>query len=153
MSINRIVLVGRVGQDPEIRSFQNSGRVASLSLATSERWKDKNSGERREKTQWHRISVFSDPIVKVVDGYVRKGSLIGIEGVLEYRQWETEGGEKRKVAEVVVKGFDGKLSLLGDGGGGGSGGERGGGRSEQRSAPSGKRGRSYSDDLDDEIPF
>ncbi|MEW5421910.1 single-stranded DNA-binding protein [Amorphus sp. 3PC139-8] len=137
MSMNRVILVGRVGQDPEIKSFDNGRRMATFSLATSERWRDKSTGERREKTQWHRVRVMSDGLIRIVENYVRRGGLVGVEGAMEYREWEGQDGSKRKAAEVVLKGFDGRLSLLGDGGGG---------------RPSSGQ-QDYGRDLDDEIPF
>lgn len=112
MSLNRVILVGRVGKDPELRSFNNGGRIANFSLATSERWKDKNTGERKEKTEWTNIVVSGDGLVGVVERFVRKGSQIGIEGKLQTRKYQDRDGNDRYVTEVVVSGFGGDLTLL-----------------------------------------
>lgn len=164
--MNSVHLVGRVGQDPDYRRFDNGGELIEISLATSETWRDRNSGERKEKTQWHRVKVTNENVVKIAREYVRKGDLIGVEGKLEYRQWEKEG-QKHTSAEIVID-FGGKLHLLGSANGG-DGNSRGSssssGRSERRnddygSRPSGNGGGSqqrgstnYSRDLDDDIPF
>lgn len=122
-SVNKVILVGNVGQDPEVRQFQNGGQVCSFSLATSENWKDKNTGERREKTEWHRISVFSEGLIRVVQSYVKKGSKLYIEGQLETRKWQDQNGQDRYSTEVVLRGFGATLTMLDSrnnaGGGGG----------------------------------
>lgn len=112
MSMNRVILVGRVGKDPEVRSFDNGGKVANFSLATSERWRDKNSGERKEKTEWTNIVVTGDGLFGVVERFVRKGSQIGIEGKLQTRKYQDRDGTDRYVTEVVVSGFGGGITLL-----------------------------------------
>lgn len=128
-SVNKVILVGNVGRDPEIRSMQNGGRVASFTLATSESWKDRNSGERREKTEWHKISIFNEGLVGIVERFVRKGSKIYLEGALETRKWTDQSGQEKYTTEVVLKAFRGELTLLdsrGGGGGGGGGPDMGG---------------------------
>ncbi|WP_017930837.1 single-stranded DNA-binding protein [Robiginitomaculum antarcticum] len=170
-SINKVILVGNVGNDPEIRSFNNGGKVANFSLATSESWKDKNSGERREKTEWHRISIFNEGLVGVVERYVKKGSKLYIEGKLQTRKWTDRDGNDKYTTEVVLQGYDGNLTMLDsrDSGGGGSrsggGGNYGGDRDQGRgdygggASQGGSRSASTMDgpkqdfELDDEIPF
>ena len=147
--VNKVILLGRVGQDPEVRTFSNGGQVCSFSLATSKRWKDRNSGEQREKTEWHRISIFAEGLVKVVEQYVSKGSQLYIEGSLETRKWQDKNGNDRWTTEVVLRPFGGELVLLGGRGGGGSSG--GGGRSSGGGAPA--PSSDEVNDLDDEIPF
>ena len=163
-SVNKVILVGNVGQDPEVRQFANGGQVCSFSLATSENWKDKNTGERREKTEWHRISIFSEGLVRVVQSYVKKGSKLYIEGQLETRKWQDQNGVDKYTTEVVLRGFGGTLTMLdsrnSDGGGarmGGGGGysqdsggygNQGGGGPRQMDGPA----QNFSQDLDDEIP-
>jgi len=162
-SVNKVILVGNVGQDPEVRQFQNGGQVASFSLATSENWKDKNTGERREKTEWHRISIFNEGLVRVVQQYVKKGSKLYIEGQLETRKWQDQNGQDKYTTEVVLRGYGGNLTMLdsrnseGGGrsmgydqsGGGYGGGQRGGGGPRQMEGPA----QDFSQDFDDEIPF
>ena len=157
-SVNKVILVGNLGRDPEVRSFQNGGRVANLSLATSESWRDKATGERKERTEWHRVAIFNDRLVEVVEKYLKKGSKVYIEGQLETRKWTDQSGQEKYTTEVVLRQFRGELTMLdGRGGGGGAGGgpddDMGG------SAPPGggggggpARGRK-SDALDDDIPF
>lgn len=163
-SVNKVILIGNLGRDPEIRSTQDGTRIANLSIATSESWKDRNSGERKEKTEWHRVVIFNDRLVDVVDKYVKKGSKLYIEGALQTRKWTDKDGQERYSTEVVLQKFRGELTMLdggrsGDSGGyasegapaeefGASGGGRGavgGGRGTARSAPI--------QELDDEIPF
>lgn len=161
-SINRAIIVGRVGKDPEIKSFSNGGRIANFSLATSQSWKDKSSGERKEATEWHNISIQSDGLVGIVEKYVKKGDLIGVEGELRTRSWSDQNGNKRYSTEIVVTAFGGQLHMLGskrdnDGRSGGAdarysnsdSGYSSGGSSGYSSGSSG----GYSRDLDDEIPF
>ena len=166
-SVNKVILVGNLGADPEIKSFQNGGRIANLRLATSESWNDRASGERRERTEWHSIVVNSDGLVRVVEQYLRKGSKIYVEGQLQTRKWQDRDGNDRYSTEVVV-GMRGQLTMLdgrrdGEGGGnwdrgsggsrssppasGGFGGDRGGGFGGG-AAPSGGF-----DDMDDDVPF
>ncbi len=154
-SVNKVILVGNVGRDPEIRSTQDGTKVANLSLATSETWRDKNTGERKERTEWHRVVIFNERLADVVEKYVKKGAKLYIEGALQTRKWTDNTGAEKYTTEVVLQRFRGDLTMLdsrggggGMGGGGpddmgsGSGGGMGGGR------PSGGGG-----DLDDEIPF
>lgn len=111
-TVNKVILIGNVGKDPEIRSFQNGGRVASFSVATSEQWKDKSTGEKKERTEWHRISVMNDKLVEIVEKYVRKGSKIYLEGQLETRKWTDKDGVEKYTTEVVIRPFRGEITLL-----------------------------------------
>jgi len=162
-SVNKVILVGNLGRDPEIRSTSGGQRVANFSLATSETWRDKSSGERKEKTEWHRIVIFNDRLVDVVEKYVKKGAKLYIEGALQTRKWTDNSGQERYSTEIVLQNFRGELTMLDSRGGGGGGGgfaaepdqgydeapaQSGGGggaRPERRPAPAA--------DLDDEIPF
>jgi single-strand DNA-binding protein len=157
-SVNKVILVGNLGRDPEIRSFQNGGRVANLSVATSETWKDRATGERKEKTEWHRVAIFNDRLVDVVEKYLKKGSKVYIEGQLETRKWTDQQGQERYTTEVVLRQFRGELTML-DGRGGGAG--IGSDDFEESPAPAyagasagpaPSRGRSGGP-LDDDIPF
>lgn len=170
-SVNKVILVGNLGRDPEVRSFQNGGKVVNLRIATSETWRDKQSGERKERTEWHSVAIFNEALGKIAEQYLRKGSTVYIEGQLETRKWQDQSGQDRYTTEVVVKQFRGELTLLGgrgDGagaGGGGGGydsgrdqGVYGGGR--DAGGPSGGApsrdpgfGAGRSSDFDDEIPF
>jgi single-strand DNA-binding protein len=141
-SLNKVTLIGNVGKDPEIRVSQNGNQIASFSVATSESWKDKSSGERKEKTEWHRVVCFSPGLCKFIDGYVRKGSQVYVEGQLQTRKWTDKSGQEKYTTEVVIQGYGGELKLIGGKSSGGSGGSE---------APSAKE-PSF-DDLDDEIPF
>ncbi|MGE0052771.1 MAG: single-stranded DNA-binding protein [Hyphomicrobium sp.] len=129
-SVNKVILVGNVGKDPEIRRTQDGRPIANLSLATSETWRDKNTGERKEKTEWHRVVIFSEPLCKVVEQFVRKGSKLYIEGALQTRKWTDQSGVEKYSTEVVLQGFNGSLTML-DGAGGG----RGAAAGMQESAP------------------
>lgn len=158
-SVNKVIIVGNLGRDPEVRSFQNGGKVCNLRIATSENWRDKASGERKERTEWHSVAIFSEPLVKIAEQYLRKGSKVYIEGQLETRKWQDQSGQERYTTEVVLRPFRGELTLLdgrgGDGGGSGGGYDEGpsyggGGRS---AAPSSGGGGFRNNDLDDEIPF
>jgi single-strand DNA-binding protein len=174
-SLNKVMLIGNLGADPEIRSFQNGGKVANLRIATSETWKDKNTGERKEKTEWHTVAIFSEGLVSVVERYLKKGSKVFIEGKLQTRKWQDQNGQDRYSTEVVIQGMGGTLTMLdgaqGGGGGGGMGGGArsggsgasggygggagagaGGGGWNQGGGASGGAGGGY-DDLDDDIPF
>ena len=159
-SVNKVILVGNLGRDPEIRSTQDGTRVANLSVATSESWRDKTSGERKERTEWHRVVIFNDRLVEIVEKYLKKGAKVYLEGALQTRKWTDNSGQERYSTEVVLQRYRGELTML-DGRGGGSeggsyaeepaqefasaGGGRGGtGRTERRPA---------AQDLDDEIPF
>lgn len=145
-SVNKVTILGRVGKDPEIRSFQNGGRVANFSVATSEKWKDKNTGEKREKTEWHNVSVTSDGLIKVIESYVKKGTNLYLEGKLQTRKWQDQNGTDRYTTEVTLSGFGSQLVLLG----GGSGNGQGDYQSNQSQA---KPFEDHSQDFEDEIPF
>ena len=126
-SVNKVILVGNVGNDPEIRTFGNGGKVANLSIATSESWRDKSSGEKREKTEWHRVAIFNDGLVGIVERYVKKGTKLYIEGKLQTRKWQDRDGNDKYTTEVVLQGFGGTLTLLDSRNSGGSGGGYSGG--------------------------
>ncbi|PJI91964.1 single-strand binding protein [Yoonia maricola] len=165
-SVNKVILIGNLGADPEVRTFQNGGKVANLRIATSETWKDKNTGERREKTEWHTVAIFQEGLVRIAEQYLKKGSKVFIEGKLQTRKWQDQSGQDRYSTEVVLNGYDGTLTMLdsrNEGGGGGNygggggygGGSSGGGYGGNDGgyggggAPSGGGGG----DMDDEIPF
>ncbi|MCV6592920.1 MAG: single-stranded DNA-binding protein [Silicimonas sp.] len=165
-SVNKVILVGNLGRDPETRTFQNGGKVCNLRIATSENWKDRNTGERRERTEWHSVAIFSEPLARIAEQYLRKGSKVYIEGQLETRKWQDQSGNDRYSTEVVLRPYRGELTLLdsrGDnqggggsyGGGGGSyGGDQGG--YDDRGYGGGSSGGGQpapSQELDDEIPF
>ncbi|MYM54358.1 single-stranded DNA-binding protein [Thalassovita mangrovi] len=167
-SINKVILVGNLGRDPEVRTFQNGGKVCNLRIATSETWKDRNTGERRERTEWHSVAIFQEGLVRVCEQYLRKGSKVYLEGKLQTRKWQDQSGQDRYTTEIVLQGFDGTLVMLdgrGEGGGGGGygGGDQGGygggyGGGDQGGYGGGPQGGSQgggapSRDLDDEIPF
>lgn len=120
-SVNKVILVGNLGQDPEIRSFQNGGKIASLRIATSESWKDRNTGERKERTEWHTAVIYSEPLVRVAEQFLRKGSKVYVEGQLETRKWQDQSGNDRYSTEVALRPFRGDLHLLDSKGAGGSG--------------------------------
>ena len=125
-SVNKVILVGNLGRDPEIRSMQNGGKVANLSVATSETWRDRQSGERREKTEWHRVVIFNENLLDVAEKYLHKGSKVYIEGQLQTRKWQDQSGQDKYSTEVVLQRFRGELQMLdarGEGGGGGMAGE------------------------------
>lgn len=155
-SLNKVMLIGNLGRDPEIRTFQNGGKVCNLRIATSERWRDKNTGENREKTEWHSVAIFNEGLVRVCEQYLRKGSKVFVEGQLQTRKWQDQSGNDRYSTEVVLQGFNGTLTMLdgrGEGGSGGGGG--GGGGYSQDPMGGGYEAPSSggSGDLDDEIPF
>ena len=172
-SVNKVILVGNLGRDPEVRTFQNGGKVCNLRIATSETWKDRNTGERRERTEWHSVAIFSEGLVRVAEQYLRKGSKIYLEGKLQTRKWQDQSGQDRYSTEVVLQGFDATLVMLDPRGGGGGGGDFGGGGGGYGggayggggydSGPSGgfsggggggqQGGGGSSRDIDDEIPF
>jgi single-strand DNA-binding protein len=163
-SVNKVILIGNLGRDPEVRSFPNGGKVCNLRIATSENWKDRNTGERRERTEWHSVAIFSEPLVRVAEQYLRKGSKIYIEGQLETRKWQDQSGADRYSTEVVLRPYTSTLTMLdgrGDnaGGGGGYGGGSGGSGYDQgydnSPAPADPYGGGSrpSNDMDDEIPF
>ncbi|WP_299844355.1 single-stranded DNA-binding protein [uncultured Roseovarius sp.] len=156
-SVNKVIILGNLGRDPEVRTFQNGGKVCNLRIATSETWKDRNTGERRERTEWHTVAIFSEGLVRVCEQYLRKGSKVYIEGKLQTRKWQDQSGQDRYSTEVVLQGFDGTLVMLdGRGEGGGGGGGYGGGQGGYDSGPSQgdpMGGGAPSSDIDDEIPF
>ena len=169
-SVNKVILLGNLGRDPEVRSFQNGGKVVNLRIATSETWRDKATGERKERTEWHSVAIFNENIAKIAEQYLRKGSKVYVEGQLETRKWQDQSGADRYSTEVVLRPYSGSLTLLDgrEGGGGGGGDERGGGYPEDRgygdergsggggSTPrsgGGGGGGGGRSDLDDEIPF
>ncbi|MBY0583702.1 MAG: single-stranded DNA-binding protein [Sphingomonas sp.] len=175
-SVNKVILVGNLGRDPESRTFQNGGKVVELRIATSESWKDRNSGERKEKTEWHTVKVFNEGLANVAERYLRKGSKVYIEGALATRKWQDPQGQDRYSTEIVLQGFNSVLTMLdgapGSGGGGGgaprddwgaSGGDDfGGGAAPRGSAGGGRSGGGFGggapaggfpDDLDDDVPF
>ena len=170
-SVNKVILVGNLGKDPESRSFANGGKVVSFSVATSENWKDRASGERKEKTEWHNVSIFSEGLAGVAEKYLKKGSKVYLEGQLETRKWQDQSGNDRYSTDVVLRQFNSSMVLLdgreggsgggarsggyGDefGGGGGSGGDRfagGGGGNRHQSRP---QPAAFDTDLDDDVPF
>jgi single-strand DNA-binding protein len=170
-SVNKVILVGNLGADPEVKSFQNGGRICNLRIATSEDWKDRQTGEKKERTEWHSVVLQSDGLVGVAERYLRKGSKVYIEGQLRTRKWQDQSGNDRYTTEVSIGGFDGKLVMLdgargGQGGGGdsggwgaGSGGSSGGGGGQGgggnwQGGSSGFGGGDFGgDDLDDDVPF
>ena len=148
--VNKVILVGRLGRDPEVRSFQNGGKVVNLRLATSENWKDKATGERKEKTEWHSVAIFNENLGRIAEQYLRKGSNVYVEGQLETRKWQDQSGQDRYTTEIVLRQFRGELTLL-DGRGGDSGGAPQDMGDDQGGGYGG--GRSGGGDLDDDIPF
>ncbi|MFM7446137.1 MAG: single-stranded DNA-binding protein [Tabrizicola sp.] len=178
-SVNKVILIGNLGRDPEVRSFQNGGKVVNLRIATSETWRDRNSGERKERTEWHSVAIFSEPLAKIAEQYLKKGSTVYIEGSLETRKWQDQSGQDRYTTEVVLRPYSGNLTLLGGRGEGGGGGGGGGGYDDHGGYDDGGQGGGYGggsssggsrggfgggtgggagggggrSDLDDEIPF
>ncbi len=175
-SVNKVILIGNLGRDPEIRTTQDGTKVANLSVATSENWRDKNSGERREKTEWHRVVVFNDRLVDVIEKYLKKGATVYLEGALQTRKWTDQSGQEKYTTEVVLQRYRGELTMLGGRGGaagggdemadagaggygGGSGGGYGGGSGGGYGggggggSGGGSRGGGGGGDLDDDIPF
>lgn len=152
-SVNKVILVGNVGKDPEVKTLASGGMVANLSLATSESWRDKATGDRKEKTEWHRLVVWSEGLVGVIEQYVRKGSKLYIEGQLQTRKWTDQSGAERYSTEVVLNGFGAKLVMLGDKGGGGRGADDDGGGDFGSSSRSSSNRRQTNEDFDDDIPF
>lgn len=164
-SVNKVILIGNLGQDPEIRSFPSGGKVANLRLATSETWRDKNTGERRERTEWHSVAIYSEPLVRVAEQYLRKGAKIYVEGQLETRKWQDQSGNDRYTTEVALRPFRSELTML-DGRGGGQGGGPGGGGDDRGGdfggsygggsrggAQGGGGGGGSRPEFDDDIPF
>ena len=147
MSVNKVILIGNLGADPEVRTFQNGGKVCNLRIATSEKWKDRSSGERRERTEWHTVAIFAEGLVGIAERYLRKGSKVYIEGQLETRKWQDQSGADRYSTEVVLRPFNSSLVLLD----GASGGDR-----QDSVYDAGDTGSGYGaggSALDDEIPF
>ncbi len=171
-SVNKVILIGNLGRDPEVRTFGNGGKVCNLRIATSENWKDKNTGERREKTEWHSVAIFQEGLVRIAEQYLRKGSKVYIEGALQTRKYQAQDGSDRYSTEVVLQGFGGTLTMLDGRGEGGGGGDQGGGYGggDQGGYGGGNQGGGYGggnqgggnqggssgggrSDMDDEIPF
>lgn len=171
-SLNKVMLIGNLGADPEVRSFQNGGKVCNLRVATTETWKDRNSGEKQERTEWHTVAIFNEGLAGVAERFLRKGSKVYLEGQLQTRKWQDQNGNDRYSTEVVLRGPNAVMTMLdgAQGGGGGGGGQRGGGNWNQGSGASGGGassgggsggggwnqgggGGSNYDDLDDDIPF
>jgi single-strand DNA-binding protein len=175
-SVNKVIIVGNLGRDPESKTFQNGGKVVNLRIATSDSWKDKNSGERKEATEWHSVAIFNEGLANVAERYLRKGSKVYIEGALKTRKWQDASGNDRYSTEIVLQGFNSVLTMLdgapGSGGGAGAGGggssdwdggrdEFGGGSAPARSGANrggggfggGNSGGGFPDDLDDDVPF
>jgi single-strand DNA-binding protein len=168
-SVNKVIIVGNLGRDPEVRTFQNGGKVVNLRIATSESWRDKATGERKEKTEWHSVAIFNEGLAKIAEQYLKKGSTVYIEGQLETRKWQDQSGADKYTTEIVLKQYRGEMTLLGgrdggsgsrdSGGGGGgymadqSGGRDSGGRDAGYESGSSSGGGGSSRDMDDEIPF
>ena len=157
-SVNKVILIGNLGADPEVRSFANGGKVCNLRIATSENWRDKNTGERKEKTEWHSVAIFNEGLVRIAEQYLRKGSKVYLEGQLQTRKWQDQSGQDRYSTEVVLQGFNGTLTMLdgrGEGGGGGGGMSSGSDQGGYGGGGGGGGGgsRSPAGEIDDEIPF
>jgi len=160
-SVNKVIIVGNLGRDPEVRSFQNGGKVVNLRIATSENWRDKASGERKERTEWHSVAIFNENLGKIAEQYLKKGSTVYIEGQLETRKWQDQSGADRYTTEIVLRQFRGELTLLGgrDSGSGASGGDEERGNYEDQGSgyksggASSAPGAGRRSDMDDEIPF
>lgn len=172
-SVNKVIIVGNLGRDPESKAFQNGGKVVNLRIATSESWKDKTSGERKEKTEWHSVAIFNEGLANVAERYLRKGSKVYIEGALQTRKWTDQAGAERYSTEIVLQGFNSVLTMLdgapGAGGAGGGGPRGGGGNDDWSGGDSGRSGgsgtgkssgsygsgsnSSFDNDLDDDVPF
>ena len=173
-SVNKVILVGNLGRDPEARSFANGGKVVKFSIATSETWNDRSSGDRKEKTEWHNVVIYDEKIAEVAERYLKKGSKVYVEGQMQYREYDDANGAKQKIAEVVIQRFRGAMTMLegrgagggegdfggggggrsdsyGGGGGGRSGGDFGGGG--QRGGGGGRQTPAFDTDLDDDVPF
>jgi single-strand DNA-binding protein len=142
-SVNKVIILGHLGRDPEVRSFQNGGKVCNLRIATSESWKDKSTGERKERTEWHSVAIMSEPVARIAEQYLRKGSKVYVEGQLETRKWQDQGGADRYSTEIVLRPYNGTLTLLDKAG---DSGQRDDGGYQQDQG-------GHQDDLNDEIPF
>ena len=145
-SVNKVILIGALGRDPEVRTFQNGGKVCNLRIATSETWKDRATGERKEKTEWHSVAIFQEGLVRIAEQYLKKGSKVYIEGQLQTRKWQDQSGVDKYSTEVVLQGFGGTLTML-------DGRSEGGGYQEPAGSGYGAGGGPSSRDLDGEIPF
>jgi single-strand DNA-binding protein len=158
-SVNKVILIGNLGADPEIRRLQDGRPVANLRVATSESWRDKNTGERREKTEWHRVVIFNEPLCRIAEQYLKKGAKIYLEGALQTRKWTDQQGQEKYSTEVVLQGFNAQLTMLDGRGGGGAGefSDQGTGTGEfGSSGPSARKQPAMAgarNDMDDEIPF
>ena len=159
-SVNKVILIGNLGKDPEVRTMNNGGEVVSFSVATSENWSDKASGERREKTEWHNVVIFNENLGRIAKQYLRKGSSVYVEGQLQTRKWTDQNGNDRYTTEIVLQRFRGELTLLGGREGGGSGGGSSNWGEDRGSSPSGgggnkapSGGSAFDNDLDDDVPF
>lgn len=158
-SVNKVILIGNLGRDPEVRFSQDGNKIVNMSVATSETWNDRASGERRERTEWHRVVVFDDRIADVAEKYLKKGSKVYLEGQLQTRKWQGQDGQDRYTTEVVLGRFRSQLTMLDTRGGGGGGGDYGGGGGGQGGGGAGAEpdyaapGGGGADDLDDDIPF
>jgi len=158
-SVNKVILVGNLGQDPEVRTFPSGGKVANLRIATSETWKDRNTGERKERTEWHSVAIYSEPLVRVAEQYLKKGSKVYVEGQLETRKWQDQSGNDRYTTEVALRPFRSELHMLDSRGGAGGGrgddygGGYGGGSSYGGGAPAAGGQPAGRPDFDDDIPF
>ncbi|MFL2822587.1 MAG: single-stranded DNA-binding protein [Paracoccaceae bacterium] len=147
-SVNKVILIGNLGRDPEVRTFQNGGKVCNFSIATSESWKDRNSGERQERTNWHNIAIFNENLAQIAEQYLRKGSKVYIEGQLETRKWQDQAGNDRYTTEVVLRNFRGELTLLD-----GRSENNNSNFSETASIDDQSSDKVLTNDIDDEIPF
>lgn len=159
-SVNKVIIVGNLGADPEVRSFQNGGKVASMRIATSERWKDRNTGEQKERTEWHTVAIFAEGLVSVAERFLRKGSKVYVEGKLQTRKWTHSDGGDRYSTEIVLQGFDAKLVMLDGAQGAGPGRHDYSGHQDEGrfggsggGASSGGQPPAFSDDLNDDVPF
>ena len=147
-SVNKVILIGNLGRDPEVRTFQNGGKVCNFSIATSETWKDRNSGERQERTNWHNIAIFNENLAQIAEQYLRKGSKVYVEGQLETRKWQDQAGNDRYTTEVVLRNFRGELTLLD-----GRSENNNSNFSETASIDDESSDKVLTSDIDDEIPF
>ena len=155
-SVNKVILIGNLGRDPEVRTFQNGGKVCNLRIATSENWKDRNTGERKERTEWHSVASFNENLARLAEQYLRKGSKVYLEGKLETRKWQDQNGQDRFSTEVVLRPYKGEMTFLDRAGEGGGGGDFGGGGGGGYGGGGGDFGGGRSDlgdDLADEVPF
>jgi single-strand DNA-binding protein len=160
-SVNKVILIGNLGADPEIRRTQDGRPIANLRVATSESWRDKATGERKEKTEWHRVVIFNEGLCRIAEQYLKKGSKVYLEGALQTRKWQDKDGQDKYSTEVVLQGFNSQLTMLDGRGGGGAGAEEGGGdnfgspgpTASRRPAAAAAAGGGRRDDMDDEIPF